>query len=287
MRWLSGWMRKKLEPAWEFKSKGLLWRLVPSSSGFFVGEDRDVDAKTTSFFCLDQKSGVVLWRDVQFNEHWWIGIEEIHKDILFLHEYATPDLPEHKKIYAVSLATGTTMWSNDAVKFLFAYGEYLYTSKDSYDERIFFEVGIHTGTVARELDAEYVRGLADIAAAKKIEQIEFPFPFDAEKMTDSQIKKGIEQATSGARNVRQIEYLSKDQILAVGYYDDVSTKPTEQLLEQHLVIVEEEKSHVLLNDILATRATMAIPDSFFGAGEYLYYIKDKKSLKAIRLNDKS
>ena len=286
MQWLSGWKRKKLEPEWEFEAKGFLWRLVPSSNGYFVGEDRNVDAKTTSFFCLDQESGVVRWKDVQFDERWWIGIEEVHEDILFLHEYATPDLPEHKKIYAISLITGTMMWMNDTVKFLFAHEERVYASKDSYDRRNFFEVDIHNGTVVRDLDAEYVQVLREIAVAKKVEQVEFPVPFGVQNISNSQIKKGIDKATSHARDVREIEYLHKNQTLAVGYYDNVSTKPTEQLLEQRLVIVEEEKSRVLLNEVLATHATMTVPDSFFGKGDYLYYIKDRKLLKAVRLNDK-
>ncbi len=113
MNWLAGWKSKKLEPAWEYKTKGILWRLLPSRDGYIVLEDRDVETKTVSFACIRASSGEICWDDVQFDERWWVNVEAIHEDVVLFHEYATPDMPDHKKITVVDLNNGRTLWSND------------------------------------------------------------------------------------------------------------------------------------------------------------------------------
>src|SRR5689334_20968235 len=91
--------RRKVE--WSYSTKGYLWRLVPSENGLFVIEDRDVESRKVTFACLDRQTGTVLWQGLALSEQWWITVDRIHNDLLFLHEYASPDMPEQKKIYAI------------------------------------------------------------------------------------------------------------------------------------------------------------------------------------------
>src|SRR5713101_5946050 len=112
MRWFTRGKTNEIRVAWQYTTGGKLWRLYPSASGRIVVEDRDVERKKVSFTCLDQMTGRVLWTDLQFAEKWWITIDSIYHDVLFLHEYATPDMPEHKKIHAVDVESGRLSWSN-------------------------------------------------------------------------------------------------------------------------------------------------------------------------------
>src|ERR1041385_7071151 len=149
MRWRFGKRNNQVKVAWLFKAKGMIWRLLPTTDGYFVGEDRTLDNKKTTFFCIDQKSGEVRWQNVSFGEDWWISLEVIHDDIVFLHEYAVPSMPEHKKIFALSLPTGKLLWSNDTLKFEFVAGEHVYASRETFEARIFFELDVGTGAVLR------------------------------------------------------------------------------------------------------------------------------------------
>src|SRR5258707_14789953 len=116
MHWFSRRKSKEVTVAWQYTTKGNLWRLFPSASGHIVLEDRNVERKEVSFACLDHQTGKVFWADVQFQERWWISIDSICSGVLFLHEYASPDMPDHKKIYAVDLSSGVLIWSNQAMK---------------------------------------------------------------------------------------------------------------------------------------------------------------------------
>ena len=93
MRLFSTKKKETIAPIWEFTARGIIWRLLLSENGFFVGEERNLESKTVSFFCLDQRSGSPLWNDRTFPEHWWISLEATHKNIVFIHEFVSPDMP--------------------------------------------------------------------------------------------------------------------------------------------------------------------------------------------------
>ncbi len=287
MAWWRTWPKKKLKHVWEFGTQGVLWRLLASRNGLFVGEDRDVDAKSVSFFCLDRISGNVLWKNIHFDERWWIGMEAVHDDVLFLHEYATPDLPEHKNIYAVSLATGSTKWINTTLTFLFAYKGYVYASQDSFDHRKFFELDVQTGAVTREVEVEYVNALRDIAFSNAVEQIELPRPENTLRADEINVLRAIEKVRFGAKRIGQIEYLDKNPFVILGYYDNVSKNPTSEVFNQHLVVFEGGQSQVVLQEMIATGLATSLPGTFFCIEDYLYYIRDKKVLTSINCSTNS
>ena len=97
-----------------------------------------------------------MWSNAQFRDRWWMSIETVHDHVLFLHEYATPDMPDHRKIFALDIGDGKLLWSNDDMKYLFAHERAVYAAKESNDRRRFYELDLQTGTELREVDDEYI-----------------------------------------------------------------------------------------------------------------------------------
>ena len=289
MSFLSKILSKKLQPAWEFTTKGTLWRMLVSEGNHIIGEDRDAEKKSVSFFCLNGETGNVLWRNVQFHEKWWITIEAIHQDVVFFHEYASPDLPAHKKIYALEIATGKLLWYNEELSFAFAHNESVFASKDTEEQRIFLELDLRTGAVLGEKDAQYMNVLRETITPRE-EQVEFPQPFDFSINGNAELKQHIEKAVSKAKNIQHIEFLEKSlqkdggQVgkLVVGWYDNVSAKLDQPMLNQELVVIDES-SNIIYRDLMNSEVTIAVPDTFFGKGNFVYYIKNKKTLVALRI----
>src|ERR1043165_73152 len=155
--------KNKLRPAWNFVANGVIWRLLISQNGYLVGEDRNKESKMVTFFCIHLESGEVLWQGKLFDEDWWMGLEARHNDIVFMHEFATPDLPEHKKIPAVDMMTGRPLWTNEQSKFLFAHEDRVYTVKDGFETRTFIELDLRTGKEMREVDTAVVNELRNSA----------------------------------------------------------------------------------------------------------------------------
>ena len=52
MKWFFGQDNGKLNIEWQYETSGILWRLVTAGENFFVGEDRNVESKKTTFFVL-------------------------------------------------------------------------------------------------------------------------------------------------------------------------------------------------------------------------------------------
>jgi hypothetical protein len=276
---------RNLAPQWKFTAKGILWRILPSKDDYFVGEDRNLAGKSVTFFCINPTSGKVYWHDVQFHEKWWIGLEAIHRDIVFFHEFASPDLPGHKKIYAVELPTGRLLWFNEELEFLFAYKEMVYASRIAGEQRMFSELDLRSGAVLREPDFSAVNALRD-TALNVSGNVQFPHPFDASVNVPLPVGESIEQAITPARNPDSIEYLAIDGKIIVGYYDNVSPKAGEQVLIQNIVIVDSDAGKIIYRDVLNSTdsaCSVPVPDMFFGRGSHIYYVKEKKTLSAIDL----
>ncbi len=281
MNFFSKILSNKLHPAWEFATNGMLWRMLVSNEGHFVGEDRDGEQKTVSFFCLNGESGKILWRDVRLQEKWWVGIETIHNDVVFFHEYASPDMPGHKKIYAVEISTGKVLWFNGELEFLLAHEDCVYASKLEHERRLFFELDLHTGAVLRELDAQYITVLNDTVAPKS-ENVEFPQTYNFSVYENTQLRHQIEKAVSRSRDLQSIEYMEKDGKLVVSWYHNVGTT-IEQPILNHEIAVVDESLKVIYRDLINANMAMAVPDSFFGKGNFVYYIKNKKTLVALKI----
>ena len=278
----------KLKPFWEFTTQGTLWRMLVSDGGLFVGEDRDTETKRVSFFCVEHETGKILWRNVQFQEQWWIGIETIHKGVVFFHEFASPDMPGHKKIFTSEISTGKILWSNEELEFLFAHEGCVYATKIEYGLRQFYELDLYTGAVLRSLDGQYMDVLRE-TIPPKAENVEFPLAFNFSANEHTELQQRIEKAIAQSRNVQSVEYMQKNNKLIVSWHDNMSDVPDQPMLNNEIVIMGESSpkvaGKVIYKDIISVNTVMPVPDTFFGKGNFVYYIKDKKSLVALKIEN--
>ena len=286
MGWFWALVRgKRLRPVWEFTVRGVIWRLLPTGKGQFVGEERDIEKKSVSFFCIRQDTGAVQWAHLRLAESWWIGIEAVHNDVVLLHEFAMPDFPDHKKIHALDLSSGRLLWANEDLKYLFARGDNVYAARDLTEESLFVELDGSTGRERRELDPQEANSLR-----RRVQEgipIDFPIPFPNAGGGRDDVGAAIEKVVAGANRVRFIEYLQRNEFLAVGYYAAIGSESAdplgEQLLDQHFVIAEMGTGRILYREVLNSRASAAVPDAFFGLGDRLYSISGRNVLKAFDL----
>ena len=282
-RWWNGLRRRWLEPSWIFSAQGMIWRLLPATGKRFVGEERDISQKSASLFCIEQATGEIQWRNSRLHEPWWIGIEAVHKDMVLLHEYAMPDLPDHKKIHALELASGRTLWKNEELRFLFAYENSIYALEIGHEENHYFEVDLITGEIIREVDAPYIATMRDIAYSQNAETVEFPVPFQGG--VDDDLSGTITRLTKGESRIESIEYLRKGEFLALCYHTAITRDPARQMMDQHFMISDGRR--VLYHELLNEGVQNVVPDSFFGIGDFVYSIKDKRVLQAFNFSQGS
>jgi outer membrane protein assembly factor BamB len=277
--------KKQLTPVWSYSTAGILWRLLFSETNFIVGEDRDTEKKQVSFFCLNASNGDVLWKDVSFAEAWWIGIEGIIHDKVFLHGFKRPDMPEHGKIIAVDLGTGRELWHNNDYAFLFATADKVFAFRDFFDKRLYYELDAATGEFMQEhrdapVDLYGLKGgshgRSDFLFPEMLNESTAEYPLLSPK-----ILKYCDMS-----NVRgSVEFVQSNGRVAFSYHAQRGRdgEGKADVLENRLCIIDETSGKQLYADVLNASTPAAVPDSFFVDSATLYYIKEKNTIVALPL----
>lgn len=262
--------RDRLSPLWSFTPGGLLWRLLPTASGSFVGESRDPQALRVSFFHLDAVRGTVLWKDRSWAEPWWTGLEAVHGSVAILHEYVKPDMPDHGRIHVVDLATGDLLWSAADVAFAAVAGDrMLATRLDSMDrEQLVLDLrtGERLGARERPADADAWSTVAEAVHATS-KGLQFPEP--------------VLLPGGDPNGESMIEVIRDGDWIVTGTYEPLPSAgpPT---LRQRIRVADAEK-RVLLDQIIHAEARAVVPDTFFVWDGILYFLKEQRTLVAVRL----
>jgi hypothetical protein len=268
--------------AWEYSTAGLLWRLLPSPGGVFVLEDRNIDAKTVTFAGLDMLSGAVLWKNVAVEERWWVSIERVEGDMVILHGYGTPDMPDHRKMYVLGLRTGVLLWQNTELALLFVDGPRVYAARDEFEGRRYFELALDSGTVIRELPEDELDAIREASAAPPEELAEFPQPCGDLRDLDEDLRRLVGSMAAAHASPGLIELLRKREFEAVAVHLNTSADPARPSFTQRLTV--RRSGATVFEDAMNTGAAVSAPDGFFTVDDMLYYIKDQRILRALPLH---
>ena len=271
---------RQLKPTWTFKAEGTIWRVVPDESGKIVGEVRNVAEKATSFFCLNQMTGEVFWERVSFGERWWIGIEAIHKGVLLLHGFSTPDLPEHKGIIAVDLMTGKSLWNNVNLTFVAANENSILASQQSVEDKTLFELDYRTGVTLGLLEeAASMFDKGELASTLKAEnEIELPAPVT--HLPDPAMSKHYNTDNL----VGNVESVDHNNLLIFNFHEKLTGNSKQQaLLKNTLKVLDKPTGNILYAAVLNAESSTVIPESFFIQNETLFFVREKCELTALHL----
>lgn len=107
---------------WSFDSGARLWRIAFEGS-FLIAEVRDPERKTAHLVALEAETGQLRWRWQNPEEPWWLGLEAVGENLVLVHGYADPRLPEHRGLIALELETGRERWRSAAHSLLFWHPE--------------------------------------------------------------------------------------------------------------------------------------------------------------------
>jgi hypothetical protein len=277
---------KQLKPAWNFDASTLIWRLFFTSNNLLIGETRNQEDKSTSFFCVDLFSGKPLWQNIAFDEPWWIGIEAVHEKWMILHGFVRPDMPEHRGIRVVDIESGKLAWKTDNLSFWFVDHEILYAHKYLFEKHIGCELDIKTGAVIHENSdsLDHLQELRQKVSQKESERqqnVIFPEVFD-EYEEDSGLKTIIQQISEGKALEGWIEFLFHRDILIVSQYRQEQNNTESGLLNNILSVHDLKSKKTIYHDIIAKGVRTPSPDSFFVKDNLLIFIKHQSMLTALQ-----
>ena len=275
-----------LSPEWTFSAGSIIWRLMLAQHGRVVGECRDSENKVASFFCLEMSTGKALWRDLRLDEQWWVGIEAVQKDVVLLHAFAKPDMPEHKGIRAIDAASGAQLWRNDDVSYWFGHDDRVIAYRDFFERRVGYEIDLQSGVLLKTHDTslEELHALRYQAAEEQsLPEVTLPEIF-VEEEADAALAALVVKETKGKELSGKIEYICHNGFLAFNFHvqrrDDTRVPPK---LENNLIVYRLPEKKRVFADVIGRNLRGYVPDSFFVKHPFVLFIKDQRVLTALRL----
>jgi hypothetical protein len=274
----------RLKPHWSFSTTHVLWRFLVSHHGLILGEDRDTDAKTVTFFCIDMRTGAVLWNGKSFGESWWIGIEALVGERLYLHGFAKPDMPEHHGLIALDATTGVEAWHNPEISFYAADADRVIGYRDLFERRIFEQFDAATGASLGELAAAD----ADTAEMRlhTFGRTDFTYPEPVSPEADERevIASALARHGAGPDALQTAEFAHTGSHLVISaHLPHPAVQGRAPQLKNILCVVNADTVREDFFDVLNADTPYPVPDSFFIDGDILYYIKEKNTLFAVPL----
>jgi hypothetical protein len=277
---------KQLKPSWNYDAGTLIWRIYITSNNFIVGETRNQETKSTSYFCIDSSSGNPLWQNMSFEEPWWIGIEAVHEQWMILHGFVRPDMPGHRGIRIIDLESGKLLWRNDDLTFWFIDDQKLYAHKYLFEKHIACVLDIHTGAIIHERsdNLDLIRELRQKVLRKESERqqdVLFPHFYD-EKEATGVLRKYIQRIKERNAVEGWIEFLSLRDILILSQYRQMKDRSESPTLDNILSVFDLKNEKILFTEIIAERVTTPSPGTFFVKDDVLFFIKHQTMLIALQ-----
>jgi len=268
----------KIHNKWSFTSDSLIWRILYAEPHCIIGECRDAERKSASFFSLDALTGSVYWQEKQFAEPWWIGIEAAVKGIVFFHGYAKPDMPEHKGIEACSVVGGHTLWSNPNLVFWFTSGDKICAYRDFFEKRVSYLLNAETGEITdEEINAADLRLAED--GMGTIQDILFPEALET-SADQKRLSEILENKWSNILS-QSIEYIEKEDLWITGFYVKEEQRGG---VSPRIEILDKKTGNTIHSMTIGRNYPAPAPDLFFLVRGIVYCIENQHTLHALEIH---
>lgn len=270
-----------LKKNYSFLSKRDIWRLIPTSSGFLVIEERDMITKEVFFSCLNLNDGKVLFKNFQLEEKHWIGIESVHNSLIFFHKFRKPDMPGHKGIFSFNILNKKMIWQNDDLLFLFARDDKVYAYQSTFEGRQYFVLNYHTGNLIKELGGNF----GDINKLREeVMQNDFtntflyPAQFD-EKLDANDTSRLMKRILAEKNVIGKINWLAVKNLIMFNYHEQNSNRS----FNNYFKVFDSVRQKYILNETLNLKTKSLIMESFFIVGDLLFILVEKTKFVVYRI----
>ncbi len=259
----------KLKKHIRFKDGNQVWRILISPTGKLVIETRNPEKKEAYFSCIDLQSSKKIFKSFQFDDKYWIGIEDIYNDTILLHRFSKPDMPGHKSIIAFDVNNKSILWQNNEYAFLFLYQKKIYAYRQQFEGRQFFTLDPLTGELLDELGNDQLKmNELKYKADESRDFSKYIFPQPIELSESNEIVKDVcrDFDVSG-----DVEFLKVRNFLIFNFH----SRAINNFLENRFFIYDLVKKKIVIKEILNSAVLSVVPDSFFVYDNYVIVLKDK------------
>ena len=264
----------KLKKKYVHNNKRQIFRLLPTNTGKLIIEERETEKKQAYFNCLKIDSGKKIFKNLQFDEKFWLGIEAVNDDIIFFHRFTKPDMPQHNGIIAFDINEQKIIWQDDVKTFLFIKDQKVYAFQQMFEDRKHFKLDHKTGETVEELgsDSVSINNLREeVIASEDFSGYLFPQKLGSSIIINeaaNQLLKGLRETHPISGN---IEYVLKDNLLLFNFHEINRDNSLKNIFKA----VDLSKGKYILEETLNSHTSAYAPDSFFIKNYLLFLLIER------------
>jgi hypothetical protein len=257
-----------------------VWRIrIDTSTGWLALEVRDSDLLLAHFYTLRCPEHELHQLPLPNLNTWWMGLEDTHKELVYLHGYGDRKLGQHKGIWALSAATGEERWHLPDLSF---YGMdqqgLLAREANNPDGPLLLAESPSGSILEKDITQKDATERVETYSRMRYAGVEYPMLYREGEAYFEQVRAFLAQQLD-CEPVSAIEYAETDSCLVVSYY----TRSEENKLDNFLAVFDLN-GFLHLNELLAGVTDGVGSDTFFIFMRSLYFVQHKTTLKAYSLN---
>jgi len=272
----------KLKKNYIHDNKRQIFRLLPTDTGKLIIEERETDKKQAYFNCLDIDSGRKIFRSLQMDEKFWLGIEAVYKDVIFFHKFGKPDLPQHHGITALDINTQQILWEDEDRSFLFIKDDKVYSYQQKFEDREYFTQDYLSGEITGELgtDSHSINLIREeVIASEDFSGYHFPEAFETNYGLHSAAADILSKLREQHLISGKIEYILIDDLLMFNYHEVNNNNSLNNIFKA----VDLSKGKYILEEILNSYTQAFAPDSFVIKNNLLFLLIERTKLGVYKI----
>jgi hypothetical protein len=272
----------KIKKNYIHNNKRQIFRLIPTDTEKIIIEERDIEKKQAYFNCLQIDSGKSIFKSMQLEEKFWLGIESVHKDIIYFHKYAKPDLPQHSGIIAFDINQQKTTWEDNNRNFLFIKDDVVFAYQQGFEGRKFSTLNRLTGKIIDELesDSDSINLLREeVIAAQDFGNYHFPVMYDPSAKTEPGVTEYFNKFREGVLISGKIEYVHFNNLLLFNYHQIINGEGLKNIFNA----VDLSDRNCIFKETLNSMTNAFAPDSFFVRNNLLFLLIERSKLGVYRI----
>lgn len=265
----------KLKKSFSFTDKNQIWRLLISKTDKIIIETRNTETKEAFFHCYNFLTEKKIFKDLQLEEKYWLGIEAVDNDIIYFHHFAKPNMPEHKGIFAYDINEEKIIWQNSDLVFLTIYENKIYAFKRKFEGQDVYILDNLTGEITKVLgsDLNKVNEILNIVQFNE-DYSQYKYPEKYNNNSNYKISEIINSEIKNKEIVENVETIIFSEYLLFNYY----MKNKNNLLDNVFAVYNIDKKKKVSSEIINKNLNATSPDSFFCYKNFLVLLKNKNEI---------
>jgi len=244
---------------------GIVWNsLVSGKNNILVLEVRNSERKQVMFSALACGTGEFLWRNVVFDEPWWITLEAASEAIVLFTVYMETSNPDSKGVFAYHIFDRKIVWWNNDFSLVSVSHRQVQGLLSKYGTRSAV-LDIYSGKEVEQV----------ITSDKSPEEVIRPQQYLDDNAYFATVKTFLSRKFN-LLPVIALEYLEYDSNIFISFYIQ------EENLANYLLIISAE-GEVLMNVKLDDHLKGIGLDTFFVLSDCVFFIKNKVELFSYKL----